>query len=203
MVREFGGRKYLTMRKDVSVVESAPDIATVADVSDEDKLDSDKTLRNAEIVAIPESVHKKTCHRCGSAVSPGVGDPPSYGTCLNCGMIQKYELCSTKFYARLMFTSDEESGMVLTASSDILKKLVGVQNDSDVTEIALISLPKLQKVFYNGSSVITGFESGPRGGTKKLMKPPSIGSCESASQEDLFDALISGSDIHGLKESIV
>ena len=199
VVREFGGRKYLTMRKDVSVVESAPDIAIVADVSDEDKLDSDKTLQNAEIVAIPEFVHKKICHRCGSTVSPGVGDPPSYGTCLNCGMIQKYELCSTKFYARLMFTSDEESGMVLTASSDNLKKLVGVH---DVTEIALISLPKLQKAFYTGSSVIPGIESDSRGGTKKLMKPPSIGSCESASQEDLFDAL-SGSDVHGLKESIV
>ena len=62
-------------------------------------------------------------------------------------MIQKYGLCSTKFYARLMFTSDEESGIVLTASSDILKQLVGVQNYSDVTEIAV---PKCKKCSIMG-----------------------------------------------------
>ena len=70
--KSLAGEKYLTMCKDVSVIESAPDIATVADVSDEDKLDSDKILRNAEIVAIPEFVHKEICHRCGSKVSPGL-----------------------------------------------------------------------------------------------------------------------------------
>ena len=50
----------------------------------------------------------------------------------------------------------------------------------------------MQKVFYNGSNVITGFE------------PQRIGSgFEPASQEDLFDSLISGSDVYRLNESIV
>ena len=43
-------------------------------------------------------------------------------------MVQKYELCSEKVYAKLMLAAEgEEEDLVLVASADILKPFVGAR----------------------------------------------------------------------------
>ena len=195
MVREFSGRRYLTMCKSsVSTIEEIGDIVNVTDVSSEDALTCDKVLKNAEIIAIPEFVRKRVCRRCASGVMPGEGDPPTSGNCLNCGMVQKYELCCEKVYAKLMFAAEGEEDLVLIAGADILKRLVG----ADVSELALITAPKVAKVVYSRSGVITAVEfdhcdsgdvshSLEVNSVNKTVTVPTQDKCLAVVSQELFD----------------
>lgn len=61
MVKEFGRRKYLSMRKEVSKIEEIEDITDAAEV-EVDHFVTDKVLKNSSIIAVYEFVHKKVCH---------------------------------------------------------------------------------------------------------------------------------------------
>ena len=114
-------------------------------------------MKNAEIIAIPEFVRKRVCRRCASGVMPGEGDPRSSGNCLNCGMVQSTNYVVRRFFAKLMFAAEGEN-LVLVASANILKRLVGAHRDADVTQLALITAPKMTKVVYSRSGVFTAVE---------------------------------------------
>ena len=48
--------------------------------------------------------------------------------------------------------------MQFTTYGNILRQLVSVDSDEEVTETGLVYVPPLRKILYNGQEVITGFE---------------------------------------------
>ena len=121
MVKEFGGSKYLSMRKEVLKIEQVRDIGPVK-IAEVDPNSDGGSMRNATIAAVTEFVRKKVCHRCKSQVEPGCGSPPTTGHCLrsDCGMVQQYDLCGTRVYAKLL-VEFEQKEMILSAFGNILR----------------------------------------------------------------------------------
>ena len=102
MVREFSGLKYLSMRKDLSVIEQIRDIGETVESSDSDL--SGGEVLNAQVVGVSEFVRKKICYRCKGHVEPGSEvEGPKSGQCCLCGMIQRYDLCKSRLVAKLAF----------------------------------------------------------------------------------------------------
>ena len=164
LIKEYGGSKYLTMCKEESTIESSDDIGTVMDF-DAGCINDGGLLKNAMIVGVLEFINKKTCMHCQSTVEPGSGDREScastsgivLGCCLNCNVAQRYDLCSTRLFLKLLFRA-ERKDVALIANGTILQRLVGVSDNSAVKELDLLMVPTLATVSFNGQDVITKFE---------------------------------------------
>ena len=156
MVKEFGGNKYLRMSKGMSTIEVIEDVGAVFK-PDTSVVSAGGELQNA---GVPEFLLKKVCRRCKGYVEPGSGIPPTFGRCLrpDCGMVQRYELCATRLVSKLMFAVDRGSEVILSAYGNVIRDLVGVADNDDVEELALVNLPTFEKVTFNGHDVITAFE---------------------------------------------
>ena len=157
VVKEFGGTKYLSMRKQVSIIEKIANIGNVMDC-DESDLDQGGVLTNARIVGVLKFFSKKVCIRCEGYVKPGVGSPPIHGRCLACNVAQRYDNCATRLFAKLIFTASGGKNSTLSAPGQILCKLVQEESNDAVEELALLSVPPLKSVSFNAQDVIIGFE---------------------------------------------
>ena len=157
MVKEFTGQKYLSMRKGVSGIEKIDDLQDVAEANDSLE---DNVLKNAMIVGVSEFVRKKVCRKCHSYVEPGVGNPPIEGRCMNldCGLVLRYDICGSRFSAKLMFSAEDSIEVTLTAPGNILRELVGAATDDNVQQVELLSVATLHSVSYNSEGVMTGFD---------------------------------------------
>lgn len=101
-------------REDSDVI-PIPDLEGIADPDDNVEQTQIFTIRNPEIVGIPQLDIYKVCVRCNARVEPL--DPP-LGRCskFDCAMLQKYDRCSNHFTARVMFASGEQQYETLTAT---------------------------------------------------------------------------------------
>ncbi len=93
MVKEFGGNKFLSMKKEESVVEK------IADEIEDEFFDNGGVLEEATIAGVSQFDRRKICPRCSSTIEPGQGDPPVTGRCLKpeCAMVVKYDACKRKW----------------------------------------------------------------------------------------------------------
>ena len=155
MVREFSGNKYLSMRKDLSTIEKIDDLKTaIASV----EVEGDREIKNQVIVGVAELTKKRMCYRCRGKVEPGPGNPP-IGKCVReeCSMAQKYDLCPSQLFVRLMFLVGKER-VTLVAYGKVVRDLAEVSTDDEVSDEVLLQARPLEKVLYNSQEVITAFE---------------------------------------------
>ena len=140
MVKEFGGIKYLSMRKEYSKIEGIEDIGAVKNIEGDSDVGGG-FLENVNIVAVVEFVRRKVCYCCKGQEEPGCGSPPS--------------IVSAK-----LLVKNDATEMVLTVYGNILRQILGVADDNEIVEVSLVCTPTLKKLRYNQHEVITGIEMG-------------------------------------------
>ena len=71
-------------------------------------------------------------------------------------MLQNYDVCQEQLSAKLMFQSGGDAVSVY-AYGNVVKDLVGVDCNEEITGEVLLRARKLTSVQYNPYNVITGF----------------------------------------------
>lgn len=148
VVREWGGRKYLSIIDDSKIIQ-------VDDIEDVIKaLETEIILTDVKLVAASDIDNHKSCLRCRARIEPSDG---TFGRCsqADCRMLQRMEFCSGHQSAKLTFFRD---GRFLTLSvlGKVLKKFIG--KESDICDKDFLHITSLKEVRYNKTTnVITDF----------------------------------------------
>ena len=142
VVREWGGVKYLGQSKIVPI----DDIDFVKISNDE------KTIKDVQIMAVPQLACYKACLRCKAMVE-SVDDTNGRCSKQDCRMLQRLEFCTGHVHAQLMMMANG----TLSIYGKLLHSLLEVTTDSEVSEEAFLTLPNLKQVIYNEKNIITNF----------------------------------------------
>ena len=156
MVKEFSGSKYLSMRKGMSAIKLIADIGVVKE-DEACVIEKEREIKNVNVSGVAQFSKDKMCQQCKGAVEPdGATD---LGRCSrsDCRMLQAYAMCPTRLFARLMFL-DQGDRVTLAAYGKVLRDLARVTDDEEVTETALLCIPRLERVQFDARDVITGFK---------------------------------------------
>lgn len=148
VVKEWGGVKYLSFGGESKIL-PIDDIVFVK-VSN-----TEKTIEDVQIMAVPQLHCYKACLRCKARVE-SVDDTNGRCSKEDCRMLQILDFCSGHVNAQLMMIADG-TFQTLSIYGKVLFNLLGVTADSEVSEAAFLSLPKLKEVTYNEKNVITKF----------------------------------------------
>lgn len=157
LVREYASKRYLSRARNNSAITEIEDIGDVMDPEPEDMaavaVSESEVLYGAEVVGVPKIESHKVCLRCKARVEPST---EKQGRCssASCRMLQRYDVCFEVQTAKLLIVSKSGSMMSVNVSGTVLEEMAG----AEVTDEALISLPKFTKLSYNkDNSTVTSF----------------------------------------------
>lgn len=160
VVREYKAKKYLSMPKEGWSVVKINDIGEVEDPESDSETTTNKAeVNNAQIIAVPQLDRYKACLRCKARVEP-VSPPLGICSKSECGLMQRYDLCTEQLSAKLLVmatTSPNKYTYTLNAFGKVIQQLAGVPPDGEVTAENLLNTPLIPSLSYNENNVITGF----------------------------------------------
>ena len=142
-------------------------ILTIRDIGEEEQESNSEVevingLHNVQIVGVPLLHSYKACLQCKARVEPLT---PPLGRCSkpDCGMIQRYDICTSQVSAKLLVMySTNESGTRQYKSLQTLGSTVGeIANvlDREVTaaDLHVLAPAILKTISYSDTNIITGF----------------------------------------------
>ena len=148
MVRIFNGKKYLSMPKEDSEIESIDDIGDVEDEFDDDEL----KLEDAVVVGVMLLDTYSSCFSCKGKVMVTAG---CLGKCSKCNMTLCVDRCTQEMSAKLVVEGRQKEKTTcknLAAFSTVLQEIC--QNAEVTEETLLIAQPF--DAMYSDKNVITG-----------------------------------------------
>ena len=148
IVKEWGGIKHLSFGGE-SKITSIDDIEFVKICN------TDKKITDVAIMAVAQLECYKACLRCNARIET-VDDTNGRCSKADCRMLQRIEFCTGHVNAQLMMLADGKF-LTLAIFDKLLYDMLQVTSDSEVTEEAFLSLPKLDEVIYNEKNIITKF----------------------------------------------
>ena len=150
LVREFAGKKHLSMARDGSSMTSIEDLGDMK-MPDEDDDDDDCTMTDVRIVAVPQLDRYKSCMICKARVEPSVA---SLGECTKCFTTQRIDLCSERLSARLLIKAGSKS-IFVNAFGKFVEDLCALPVGGVVTTNGLLCAPMISQLRFNSSKIIT------------------------------------------------
>lgn len=143
MVREFNGRKFLSMPKQNAVISTVADIGCI-----EEELDEDCShLKDAVVVGVMSLDSFKTCFICKGKVRV---TSATTGKCEKCDMSLRLDRCLNQLVAKVVVEA-EELTKILSVFSPVVQDIC---QDNEVTEEALLAGKKFD-LWLSADKVIT------------------------------------------------
>ena len=154
LVKEYATIKFLSMAKEGSEIHPISDIGKVKD--SEEITDHIETIVNAVIIAVIQLDSYRSCLRCKARVEPC---SPPLGRCSkqDCAMLQLFDVCTQQVSVKVLCMSNSHMHS-LYAYGQTVQDLACIDDNSIVTEEALLKSPKLKSLSFNANNIITGFQ---------------------------------------------
>ena len=169
VVRQYRGKKYLSLGKTGSTIEEIKDIGEVVDYNiDSDIEDAGRELRNATIIGVVSLTSYVSCLGCKARVE---STSPPLGRCTKCSMMQRMDKCNEQLSAKVVIEqqvrTDFQHNTTYSVFGNLLYRMCLVSTAGEVTQEALLSAPPFHTVTYNANNVITGITRGTESDSMK------------------------------------
>ena len=156
-VREYKGKKHLSMPKAEFKISTIDDLM---DIVDEIPTDNDEhtTIHHVTIVGVLELDHYRSCLLCHARVEP---QTPPDGKCTrsDCLMLQVFDLCQEQVYARVLLRHLNDDGkqidVLCSAYGDIVYHLANKPKNHELIKRDLVLKKFLQVQLLTGKNIIT------------------------------------------------
>ena len=102
VVREYKGRKFLSMPREGAEIIPIPDVGPIDSESNSDSEWEVLEMFNVQITRVPQLDSYKACLSCKARVEPS---SPPLGRCSKCTMLQRFDICPEQMSAKLMVMS--------------------------------------------------------------------------------------------------
>ena len=146
IVRVYLDSKYLS--KGVSTnIQQISDIGIVSCTSSTgDSAEEICRIQQPTIVGVPELETYRACLKCKSRVEPVSS---MLGSCSNCRMMQRYDVCQEHTAAKVLIMYNSDAGpelqsrmmQVLILSEQMLRKWIGREAGAEVTQEIILKAP--------------------------------------------------------------
>ena len=157
VVREYEGRKFLSMPRDGAEIIPLPDVGPIDTESDSDSEREVLETFNVQVTGVPQLDSYKACLGCKARVEPS---SPSLGRCSKCAMLQRFDICPEQMLAKLVVMSlARPRGPVkqLHALGKIVQDLAEREDTDSITQNALLTSRPVEHISFNERNVITAF----------------------------------------------
>ena len=123
-------------------------------------------IQQPTIVGVPELETYRACLKCKSRVEPVSS---MLGSCSNCRMMQRYDVCQEHTAAKVLITYNSDAGpelqsrmmQVLILSEQMLRKWIGSEAGAEVTQEIILKAPVVPAITITmEKKIVTAVHSG-------------------------------------------
>ena len=100
MVREFKGKRYLSMAKENCTMEEICDVGDVYENNDEELCKDSNEMSNIRVAAVVQLDKYYACLKCTAKVV--ANEDPEVGSCVKCFTKQSIDMCKQELCAQLL-----------------------------------------------------------------------------------------------------
>lgn len=150
MVKDFNGKKYLSVPKEnckVSIIDNIEDVKDMDEATQ-----TERNFKNATVIGVMSLETYNSCKNCKGKVEV---TSRNIGQCRRCGMIQRLDKCKIETSAKLMVEAGEHI-YTLTAFTPILQKMC---HDNAISEEELLGAEELINLTYSETNVILNYDN--------------------------------------------